>query len=135
MTRIERDVLTLYGDGMSTIDIANRLGITRQWVYECLSRNHVRMRKKCGTILSGRGISAWRIVELRKKTKPGQRILVKSTRNALYGDGEKQQHVRPRILVKVISNANPYFCLVELPSGMKESILWIDLIGENLDRY
>lgn len=41
----------------------------------------------------------------------------------------------PKTLAKVLSSENPYFCLVELPGGTRESILWIDMVGENLDRY
>ena len=39
------------------------------------------------------------------------------------------------VLARVISTASKYFCLVELPGGTQECILWIDMVGENLDRY
>ena len=55
----------------------------------------------------------------------------------MYGDidGKVRKGCEPKVRVKVLSTDSKYFCLVELPGGARESILWIDMVGENLDRY
>ena len=121
MNSTEKMVLELHAAGKSISDIAARIGRTESTVYMYLSRhglNPSKCRKRPEL-----GIGSWRIKQARNKARVGSRIRVKSVKTVVS------------VLARVISTASKYFCLVELPSGTRECILWIDMVGENLDRY
>ncbi len=137
MNTTEKMVLTLYGDGTSVADIAERLRITDKTVYAYLHKHGVNQRKQCANVFHQFGISRYRISQARRKTQEGSRIRVKSVKASMYGDldGKIRKGCIPKTSAKVLSTASKYFCLVELPGGTIESILWIDMVGETLDRY
>ena len=137
MNETERTVLRLYGDGMSVQDISERIGISQQQVYQYLRLNGITQRKQCTSISHQFGIGRYRINQVRAATMEGSRIRVRSVKASIYGDfdGKIRKGCTPKITAKVLSTASKYFCLVELPGGTRESILWIDMVGETLDRY
>ena len=52
----------------------------------------------------------------------------------MFGEGNVKQGSVP-VMARVLSKASKYFCLVELPGGTQECILWTDMVGETMDRY
>ena len=117
MNNAEKMVLELHAAGKSIPDIAARIGRTESTVYMYLSRhglNPSKCRKRPEL-----GIGSWRI---------------KSVKTVILGNENAKLSSVP-VLARVISTASKYFCLVELPSGTRECILWIDMVGESLDRY
>ena len=137
MNATERTVLRLYGDGMTVKEISKQIGIVEQLVYQYLRINGVRKKKDCLFTSRQFGITFNRINQVRKSTQEGSRIRVRSVKASMYGefDGKIRKGCTPKVAVKVLSTSNKYCCLVELPSGTRESILWIDMVGEKLDRY
>ena len=132
MNSTEKMVLELHTAGKSIPDIAARIGRTESTVYMYLSRhglNPSKCRKRPEL-----GIGSWRIKQARNKARVGNRIRVKSVKTVVLGD-ENAKLISVSVLARVISTASKYFCLVELPSGTRECILWIDMVGESLDRY
>ena len=121
MNETERLVMKLYGEGKSVADIAGRLGKKESTVYTYLTKNGQPQRKKKSQL----GISAWRI-------KGGSKIRVKSVK--ILGEGNIKHKSVP-VMARVLSKASKYFCLVELPGGTQECILWTDMVGETMDRY
>lgn len=130
MNKTEKMVLILHEKGISVSDIAARLGKRESTVYTYLSKNGKSHRRKKSQL----GISTQRIKQVRNRAQVGNRIRVKSVKALMFGDGNIKQGSVP-VMAKVLSKANRYFCPVELPGGARESILWIDMVGENLDRY
>ena len=130
MNKTEKMVLILHEKGISVSDIAARLGKRESTVYTYLSKNGKSHRRQKSQL----GISTQRIKQVRNRAQVGNRIRVKSVKALMFGDGNIKQGSVPG-MAKVLSKANRYFCLVELPSGTRECILWIDMVGENLDRY
>ena len=128
--RTEERVLKLYTEGKSVVDIAGRIGITESTVYTYLSRNGKPQRSKN----RAQGISTWRITQARNKAREGSRIRVKSVKTLMFGDGNIKLGSVP-VMARVLSKASKYFCLVELPGGTRECILWTDMVGEGMDRY
>lgn len=126
----EKLVLQLYTQGKSVIDIADRLGKTESTVYTYLSRNGMPQRSKN----RAQGISTWRITQARNKVKVGSRIRVKSVKALMFGDGNIKLGSMP-VMARVLSKDSRYFCLVELPGGTQECIMWTDMVGEGMDRY
>ena len=137
MNETERSVLGLYGDGRTVKEISNQIGIGEQLVYQYLRINGVNQRKQCASVSRQFGIGSRRINQVRRTTREGSRIRVRSVKASMYGDfeGKIKKGSIPKVPAKVLSTASKYFCLVELPGGTLESILWIDLVGENLERY
>lgn len=137
MNATERTVLRLYGDGMTVKEISKQIGIVEQMVYQYLRINGVNQRKQCVSVSRQFGIGMYRIKQVRRTTQEGSRIRVRSVKSSMYGDfgGKIKKGSTPRVPVKVLSTSSKYFCLVELPGGTRESILWIDMVGEKLDRY
>ena len=132
MNSTEKMVLELHTAGKSIPDIAARIGRTESTGYMYLSRhglNPSKCRKRPEL-----GIGSWRINQARNKARVGNRIRVKSVKMVVLGD-ENAKLISVPVLARVISTASKYFCLVELPSGTRECILWIDMVGESLDRY
>ena len=130
MNKTEKMVLILHEKGISVSDIAARLGKRESTVYTYLSKNGKSHRRQKSQL----GISTQRIKQVRNRAQVGNRIRVKSVKTLMFGDGNIKQGSVP-VMAKVLSKANRYFCLVELPGGTRECILWIDMVGENLDRY
>lgn len=130
MNKTEKMVLILHEKGISVSDIAARLGKRESTVYTYLSKNGKSHRRQKSQL----GISTQRIKQVRNRAQVGNRIRVKSVKALMFGDGNIKQGSVP-VMAKVLSKANRYFCLVELPGGTQECILWIDMVGENLDRY
>ena len=137
MNETERTVLRSYGDGMTVREISNQIGISENTVRQYLRTNGVRKKKDCLFIGRQFGIAINRINQVRKSTQEGSRIRVRSVKASMYGDfdGKIKKGCTPKATAKVLSTASKYFCLVELPGGTRESILWIDMVGETLDRY
>ena len=137
MNNTEKKVIGLYGDGMAVKDISERLEISDKTVYHYLHINGINQRKQCERVSQQFGIGLHRIKQVRRSTKEGSRIRVRSVKTSMYGDfdGKVRKGCEPKVRAKVLSTASKYFCLVELPGGVRESILWIDMVGENLDRY
>ena len=129
MNSTEKMVLELHAAGKSIPDIAARIGRTESTVYMYLSRHGLNPSKRPEL-----GIGSWRIKQARNKARVGNRIRVKSVKTVMLGNENAKLSSVP-VLARVISTASKYFCLVELPSGTRECILWIDMVGENLDRY
>ena len=132
MNDTEKMVLDLHAAGKSIPDIAARIGRTESTAYMYLSKhglNPSKSRKRREL-----GISSWRIKQARNKARVGNRIRVKSVKTVVLGN-ENAKLVSVPVLARVISTANKYFCLVELPGGTRECILWIDMVGDGLDRY
>lgn len=132
MNSTEKMVLELHAAGKSIPDIAARIGRTESTVYMYLNRNNLSPSKN--RKMRELGISARRIKQIRNKARVGNRIRVKSVKTVVLGD-ENAKLISVSVLARVISTASKYFCLVELPSGTRECILWIDMVGESLDRY
>lgn len=130
MNKTEKMVLILHEKGISVSDIAARLGKRESTVYTYLSKNGKSHRRQKSQL----GISTQRIKQVRNRAQVGNRIRVKSVKALMFGDGNIKQGSVP-VMAKVLSKTNRYFCLVELPGGTRECILWIDMVGENLDRY
>lgn len=130
MNETERLVMKLYAEGKSVADIAGRLGKKESTVYTYLTKNGQPQRKKKSQL----GISAWRIKQVRNRAKEGKRIRVKSVKSLMFGEGNVKQGSVP-VMARVLSKASKYFCLVELPGGTQECILWTDMVGESMDRY
>ena len=128
MNETERLVMKLYGEGKSVADIAGRLGKKESTVYTYLTKNGQPQRKKKSQL----GISAWRIKQARNRAKEGSKIRVKSVK--ILGEGNIKHKSVP-VMALVLSKASKYFCLVELPGGTQECILWTDMVGETMDRY
>lgn len=126
----EKLVLQLYMEGKSVADIADKIGKTESTVYTYLSRNGKPQRSKN----RAQGISTWRITQARNKVQVGKRIRVKSVKRLMFGEGNIKLGGVP-VMARVLSKASKHFCLVELPGGTQECILWTDMVGENLDRY
>ena len=137
MNETERNVMRLYGDGATVREISNQIGISAGMVRQHLRVNEVKKRKNCLFISRQAGIAINRINQVRKLTQEGSRIRVRSVKASMYGDfdGKIKKGCTPKVTAKVLSTASKYFCLVELPGGTRESILWIDMVGETLDRY
>ena len=137
MNETERNVMRLHGDGMTVKEVSNQIGISAGMVRQYLRTNGVRKKQDCLLASHQYGIAANRINQLRKLTRVGSRISVRSVKASMYGDfdGKTKKGCTPKVTAKVVSTASKYFCLVELPSGTRESILWIDMVGETLDRY
>lgn len=137
MNETERSVMRLYGDGATVREISNQIGISAGMVRQYLRANGVKKRKNCLLLAAQSGIAINRINQVRKLTQEGSRIRVRSVKASMYGDfdGKIKKGCTPKVTAKVLSTASKYFCLVELPSGTRESILWIDMVGETLDRY
>ena len=128
MNETERLVMKLSGEGKSVADIAGRLGKKESTVYTYLTKNGQPQRKKKSQL----GISAWRIKQARNRAKEGSKIRVKSVK--ILGEGNIKHKSVP-VMARVLSKASKYFCLVELPGGTQECILWTDMVGETMDRY
>ena len=128
MNETERLVMKLYGEGKSVADIAGRLGKKESTVYTYLTKNGQPQRKKKSQL----GISAWRIKQARNRAKEGSKIRVKSVK--ILGEGNIKHKSVP-VMARVLSKASKYFCLVELPGGTQECILWTDMVGETMGRY
>ena len=137
MNETERTVLRLYGDGMTAKEISLQIRISENMVRQYLRVNGVRKKKDCLFASRQFGIAPNRIDQVRRSTKEGSRIRVRSVKASMYGDIDEKvrKGCEPKVRAKVLSTASKYFCLVELPGGARESILWIDMVGENLDRY
>lgn len=137
MNETERSVMRLYGDGATVREISNQIGISAGMVRQYLRANGVKKRKNCFLLAAQSGIAINRINQVRKLTQEGSRIRVRSVKASMYGDfdGKIKKGCTPKVTAKVLSTASKYFCLVELPGGTRESILWIDMVGEKLDRY
>lgn len=137
MNETERNVMRLYGDGATVREISNQIGISAGMVRQYLRANGVKKRKNCLLLAAQSGIAINRINQVRKLTQEGSRIRVRSVKASMYGDfdGKIKKGCTPKVTAKVLSTASKYFCLVELPGGTRESILWIDMVGETLDRY
>ena len=137
MNATERTVLRLYGDGMTVREISNQIGISEGMARQYLRVNGVRKKQDCLFISRQSGIAINRINQVRKSTLEGSRIRVRSVKASMYGDfdGKIKKGCTPKVTAKVLSTTSKYFCLVELPGGTRESILWIDMVGETLDRY
>lgn len=137
MNETERSVMRLYGDGATVREISNQIGISAGMVRQYLRANGVKKRKNCLLLAAQSGIAINRINQVRKLTQEGSRIRVRSVKASMYGDfdGKIKKGCTPKVTAKVLSTASKYFCLVELPGGTRESILWIDMVGEKLDRY
>lgn len=129
--------MRLYGDGATVREISNQIGISAGMVRQYLRANGVKKRKNCLLLAAQSGIAINRINQVRKLTQEGSRIRVRSVKASMYGDfdGKIKKGCTPKVTAKVLSTASKYFCLVELPGGTRESILWIDMVGEKLDRY
>lgn len=132
MNDTEKMVLNLHAAGKSIPDIAARIGRTESSVYMYLSRHGLNPSKSWKR--RDLGISSWRIKQARNKAHVGSQIRVRSVKTVVLGN-ESAKLISVPVLVRVISTASKYFCLVELPGGTQECILWIDMVGENLDRY
>lgn len=137
MNATERTVLRLYGDGMTVREISNQIGIREGMARQYLRVNGVRKKQDCLFISRQSGIAINRINQVRKSTREGSRIRVRSVKASMYGDfdGKIKKGCTTKVTAKVLSTTSKYFCLVELPGGTRESILWIDMVGETLDRY
>lgn len=83
------------------------------------------------------GIGRRRIERLRRKTRVGSIIPVRSVKASIFGsfDGDVKKGSTPIVRAKVLSTDSKYFCLVQLSGGAIESILWIDMLGTSLDKY
>ena len=130
MNETAKLVMKLYAEGKSVTDIAGRLGKNKSTVYRYLSENGQPQRGKN----RAQGISTWRIKQARNKAREGSRIRVKSVKTLMFGEENVKQGSVP-VMARVLSKASKYFCLVELPGGTQECILWTDMVGESLDRY
>ena len=126
----EKLVLQLYMEGKSVADIADKIGKTESTVYTYLSRNGKPQRSKN----RAQGISTWRITQARNKAQFGKWIRVKSVKRLSCGEGNIKLGGVP-VMAMVLSKASKHFCLVELPGGTRECILWTDMVGESMDRY
>ncbi|RHS85485.1 sigma factor-like helix-turn-helix DNA-binding protein [Clostridium sp. AM42-4] len=126
----EKLVLQLYMEGKSVADIADKIGKTESTVYTYLSRNGKPQRSKN----RAQGISTWRITQARNKAQVGKWIRVKSVKRLMFGEGNIKLGGVP-VMARVLSKASKHFCLVELPGGTQECILWTDMVGESMDRY
>lgn len=126
----EKLVLQLYMEGKSVADIADKIGKTESTVYTYLSRNGKPQRSKN----RAQGISTWRITQARNKAQVGKWIRVKSVKRLMFGEGNIKLGGVP-VMAMVLSKASKHFCLVELPGGTQECILWTDMVGESMDRY
>ena len=137
MNKTERNVMRLYGDGMTVKEVSNQIGISTGMVRQYLRANGVRKKQDCLLASRQYGIAVNRINQVRKLTQEGTLIRVRSVKAYMYGDvdGKIKKGCTPKVTAKVLSTASKYFCLVELPGGTLESILWIDMVGETLDRY
>ena len=83
------------------------------------------------------GIGRRRIERVRRKTRVGSIIPVRSVKASIFGsfDGDVKKGSTPIVRAKVLSTDSKHFCLVQLPGGVIESILWIDMLGLNLSSY
>lgn len=126
----EKLVLQLYMEGKPVADIADKIGKTESTVYTYLSRNGKPQRSKN----RAQGISTWRITQARNKAQVGKWIRVKSVKRLMFGEGNIKLGGVP-VMARVLSKASKHFCLVELPGGTQECILWTDMVGESMDRY
>ena len=133
MNDTEKMVLDLHAAGKSIPDIAARIGRRESTVYMYLSRNGLSPSKSKKN--RQQGISSWRIKQVRRKAQEGKRMRVESVKAFMFGDIPARGRNGMPVLARVVSAASEYFCLVELPGGTRECILWIDMVGESLDRY
>lgn len=132
MNSTEKMVLELHAAGKSIPDIAARIRRTESTVYMYLNRHNLSPSKN--RKMRELGISARRIKQVRNKARVGNRIRVKSVKTVVLGN-ENAKLISVPVLARVISTASRYFCLVELPGGTRECILWIDMVGEGPDKY
>ena len=93
MNATERTVLRLYGDGMTVREISNQIGISEGMARQYLRVNGVRKKQDCLFISRQSGIAINRINQVRKSTREGSRIRVRSVKASMYGDFEDKKGV------------------------------------------
>ncbi|WP_432629012.1 hypothetical protein [Brotaphodocola sp.] len=77
--------------------------------------------------LRATAISAEKIAEVRKETRVGDTIPLRSLKisDDINGSGTNNGRATRGT---VVSTKNRYFCVVRLPNGVMESVLWSDLV-------
>ena len=84
MNETERNVMRLYGDGMTVKEVSNQIGISVSMVRQYLRANGVRKRQNCLLTSRQYGIATNRINQVRKLTQEGSRIRVRSVKASMY---------------------------------------------------
>lgn len=77
--------------------------------------------------LRATAISAEKIAEVRKETRVGDTIPLRSLKISAAINGSEPTNGR-ETKGTVMSTKNRYFCIVRLPNGVMESVLWSDLV-------
>lgn len=110
MNETERTVLRLYGDGMTVKEISLQIRISENMVRQYLRVNGVRKKKDCLFASRQFGIALDRIDQVRRSTKVGSRIRVRSVKASMYGDidGKVRKGCEPKVRAKVLSTASKY---------------------------
>ena len=137
VNRTEQMVIDLYGQGKAISEIANRIGRTDSTVYMYLRKNglmerttqHQQEEEK-----RRQGLNFWKLNRMRRQTRVGKRIRVQSVKALMCLNESGNRNSIPA-MARVVSTDSKYFCLVELPSGIRECVLWADMVGSEMDRY
>lgn len=84
----------------------------------------------------GEGITQEMIEAVRRNTHVGQKIWIvsyktepESRANVSASGGERSRH---RVRATVIRTDHPRFCVCQMAHGVKEYVLWIDLVQERM---
>lgn len=75
------------------------------------------------------GITGAEIAAVRKNTRIGERVRVVSCKCLDFGDRRSKTKLEgaPR-MATVTDTGYPHFCMVRLPSGVVDSVLWSELV-------
>lgn len=81
------------------------------------------------TELWQQAVTAREIAQIRAEVRVGDKIPLRSVKIAKAVSGTEPTNGR-RATGVVVSTSNRRFCIVELPKGEKECILWTELVAQ-----
>lgn len=136
MTAEQRElIISMYNEGRRIDDIVEVAGASRRAVYNCINKSDTPRRYKAASRIGKadlkrekEAITRAEIEAVRKSTKVGDIITIRTVKAPSDLCCSKQLANGERRQVKVVDTSNKRHCLVELNTGVFESILWISMV-------
>lgn len=130
-------ILEMYNKGHRISDIMEAASVSVCTVYKYIEKAAIKKRYQSPTTkteIDGKkaeeAITREEIAEFRRKCKVGDVIWIKTLKASADGGAYKSLVYGALRKAKIVDISNKRHCLVELECGVRESVLWSELVME-----